>query len=185
MLEAVAAALLALLALWVVLQPLVRPGGDALAPAEPLDPEETPTGVALTALKEIEFDRETGKLSTADYEYLKQKYTAAAVAAMRAEGAPAAPIGAERVAGAPDEVEALIADRVRLIRSARPSTLPGAPSSPAAPSCKSCGPRPEPDAIFCSTCGGRLHTAAACLRCGAALAPDSNFCESCGTKVAA
>jgi len=37
------------------------------------------------ALKEIEFDRATGKLSDADYEQLKAKYTEAALAAMRGE----------------------------------------------------------------------------------------------------
>jgi hypothetical protein len=31
--------------------------------------------MALAALKEIEFDRETGKLSDADYELLKTRYT--------------------------------------------------------------------------------------------------------------
>ena len=49
---------------------------------EPLDPEETPKGVALAALKEIEFDRETGKLSDVDYEFLKSKYTGQALEAI-------------------------------------------------------------------------------------------------------
>src|SRR5439155_18632511 len=53
------------------------------------DPEDdmSPQTVALRALKEIEFDRATGKLSDADYEQLKAKYTAEALAAMRGEGA--------------------------------------------------------------------------------------------------
>ena len=45
----------------------------------------SPQAVALRALKEIEFDRATGKLSDSDYEQLKAKYTAEAVAAMRGE----------------------------------------------------------------------------------------------------
>ena len=101
--EAVAAALVGLLALWFVLRPLLIPAQPAAPIEEPIDPEETPKGVALLALKEIEFDRETGKLSDADYQMLKEKYTAEALAALRAE---------ER-AGAPDDVEALIAHRVR------------------------------------------------------------------------
>ena len=52
---------------------------------EPVEPEETPKGVALLALKEIEFDRETGKLSDEDYQFLKDKYTAQALEALRAE----------------------------------------------------------------------------------------------------
>lgn len=167
--EAVAAALVGMLALFLVLRPIFLPSDDRPAPAEPLDPEETPKGVALTALKEIEFDRETGKLSDADYELLKQKYTAAALDALRAE---------ERAAP-PADVEAMIAARVKTLRSAATSAPAGARA------CASCGPRPEADAAFCSTCGRRLQLAGACERCGAPLPPDSRFCEGCGTRVAA
>src|SRR5512146_972994 len=166
--QAVLAAVLGLAVLWIVLQPLARLDVPAPRPAEPLDPEETPRGVALTALKEIEFDRATGKLSDADYEELKARYTTAALAALRAEST-----------GRPDDVEAMIAGRVRSLRSARAST----PS--AAPACPACGPRPEPDAVFCSSCGFRLEPPARCEQCGVALPPDSRFCESCGTRVAA
>ena len=82
--EALAAVLVGALVLWLVLQPLIRPAALRVRAIEPLDPEETPRGIALTALKEIEFDRETGKLSDADYQFLKAKYTAAALEAMPA-----------------------------------------------------------------------------------------------------
>jgi hypothetical protein len=183
--EAAAAVAVGALVLWLVLQPLLGPGTVRPLPPEPVDPEETPTGVALTALKEIEFDRATGKLSEADYEQLKARYTAAAVQALRAESAEAAP----------DEVEAMIAAKVRVLRSARASTSPGGPSDTAglrtvpgagmAPPCATCGPRPEPDAVFCSTCGLRLGLPATCARCAAPLPPESSFCEACGSQVAA
>ena len=155
--------------LWILFQPLLRPGSGTPAPAEPLDPEETTRGVALTALKEIEFDRVTGKLSDADYEELKTRYTAAALAALRKDPS----------ADGPDDVEALIAGRVRSLRSARAST---ASSSPA---CPACGARPEPDAVFCSSCGLRLEPPDWCSACGASLPRDSRYCEACGTRVAA
>lgn len=168
-LEAALAAVVGLVALWMVLQPLVYPGSVRRRPDEPPDPEETVKGVALTALKEIEFDRETGKLSDADYEQLKARYTSAAVDALRAETARSAS----------DDVEAMIAGRVRSLRS-------GAASAPAAPPvCTTCGPRPEPDAVFCSSCGFRLEPPSACPRCAAPLPPDSRFCETCGVRVAA
>jgi rRNA maturation endonuclease Nob1 len=141
-LEAVAALVVAVAVLWVVLQPLISPGMPRSAPLEPLDPEETPKGIALAALKEIEFDRETGKLSDADYEYLKAKYTSAALEALRRE--PREPLSSD--------VEALIAARVRALRSASAATS----SNTSALACVTCGPRPEPDAVFCSTCGGAL-----------------------------
>ena len=90
LLEALAAALVGLAALWLVLQPVLAPGRPQSRAIEPLDPEETPRGIALTALKEIDFDRETGKLSETDYEYLKSKYTRAALDALRTESGPAA-----------------------------------------------------------------------------------------------
>ena len=171
--EAIAAALVGVAAVWLVLQPLVAPGRRSAPVFEPLDPEETPKGVALAALKEIEFDRETGKLSDEDYAFLKGKYTGVALEALRAEEAASGP-----GAGGGD-VEAMIAARVRALRSAATSAPPGAPA------CPTCGPRPEPDAVFCSSCGLRLQQGGACTGCGAELGPGSLFCAQCGTGVAA
>ena len=147
--EAVAALLVGVAALWLVLHPLLRPGSPRPEAYEPLDMEETPKGIALTALKEIEFDRETGKLSDADYELLKARYTAAAVAALRDEEGPVS-----------DDIEALIAARVRSLRSASATTSPDTPatipsdSTGPLPACGACGPCAEPDALYCSACGG-------------------------------
>lgn len=188
-LEIVAAVLVGIAAVWLVLQPLVAPGRPAAPVYEPPDPEATPRGVALAALKEIEFDRETGKLSDEDYAYLKSKYTGAALEALRAEepASPLAPMPAPavgphgRTGSAADggDVEVMIAARVRALRSAATSAPPGAPE------CPTCGPRPESDAVFCSTCGLRLQQGGACAGCGAALGPGSRFCEQCGAGVAA
>jgi rRNA maturation endonuclease Nob1 len=175
--EALVAAVVGLAILWLVLQPVLRPTGREPLPLEPLDPEETPKGIALTALKEIEFDRETGKLSESDYEFLKAKYTASALDALRHES--------EEVAS--DNIEAMIAAKVHALRSASaaiPSNASALPLGPN-PACMTCGPRPEPDAIFCSSCGRRLPSRSACDRCGSALTPDSRYCESCGSQVAA
>jgi hypothetical protein len=139
-LEAVAAGLVGVAAFWLLPQPLLRPERRPPRPVEPLDPEETPKGIALSALKEIDFDRETGKLSEGDYEFLKAKYTKAALEALRLESQ-------QRPS---DAAEAMIAAKVRAIRSA---------GSAARPQCASCGPRPEPDAVFCSNCGVRLTEA--------------------------
>ena len=141
LLELLAAALVGVAALWLVLHPLLRSQRLPPAISEPLDPEETPRGIALAALKEIDFDRETGKLSDGDHELLTAKYTRVALEALRAEAAGVTP----------DGIEAMIAARVRKIRTA------GAPIG----HCTTCGPRPEPDAVFCSTCGAGLSLAPA------------------------
>jgi hypothetical protein len=175
--EALVAALIGVAVLWLMLQPVLRPSRQRERPLEPVDPEETPKGIALTALKEIEFDRETGKLSDSDYELLKGKYTALALDALRQESKGTAL----------DDIEAVVAAKVRALRSASTArSSNAAPMSLASPpSCTVCGPRPESDAIFCSTCGRRLTVGSACTSCGAALSPDSRYCEACGRLVAA
>lgn len=169
-LELIAAVLVGLAVVWLILQPLISTAPPRPPAYEPPEPEETAKGVALAALKEIEFDRETGKLSDEDYAFLKAKYTGAALEALRAEAADGA---------GPADVEKLVAARLRSLRSAAGSAPPGAPV------CSSCGPRPEADAVFCSTCGRRLRQGGACPGCGAALDADSRFCARCGAGVAA
>ena len=164
-LEAAAAGLVGVALLLVVLGPLIsREVVPSIVDDEPQDLEETPKGIALSALKEIEFDQATGKLSDEDYAMLKGKYTAQALQALRAEdGLPAA-----------DGLEGLIAVRARAIRAeGTPSTV-----------CPHCGPRPEADALFCSTCGCALGERT-CGECAATLPPGSRFCDQCGTRVAA
>lgn len=176
LLESVTALILGALALIFVMSPLLRRHrGDAGGLPEWIDPDETPKGIALEALKEIEFDRATGKLSDVDYQMLMAKYTGQAVEAMRAEeqageGAAIPAPGGDSAAA----IESVIAAKVRAIRAGG-----------SAPGCPTCGPRPEPDALFCSHCGTRLPTGHDCDGCGAALPLDGRFCESCGRKVAA
>jgi Double zinc ribbon len=179
--EAIAAAVIGVLVLCLVLQPLLRPSTPHAASAEPVDPEETPKGIALAALKEIEFDRETGKLSDSDYQSLKTKYTAEALTALRHDPDPSA---TDRRS---DDLETMIAAKVRALRSASVSKSSDASESfpSSGPACPSCGPRPEPEAVYCSSCGRRLPVRMVCDRCATALVPGSRYCESCGRQVAA
>ena len=161
---------LAVAALLYVLLPLVRGAGvtDAAFVVERSDAE--PVAGGIEALREIEFDRATGKLSDEDYASLRARYAPLALAELRArEGAGSAPVAGTPsvVTDSADPVEAMIA-RAR----ARAS------------SCATCGPRPESDALFCSDCGCTLL--ASCLRCGAAVeAPQARFCTGCGAALAA
>ena len=114
--------------------------------------------VAVSALREIEFDRATGKLSESDYAQLKERYTRQALARMR----QAPTTGAEE-----DAVEATI----RAYRAERPV-------------CDRCGPRPEVDAIFCSNCCQYLP--GRCEQCGRRVEEaGARFCSACGHRLAA
>ena len=169
--EAIAAALVALAVVSVIVGPLTRPGVSTSGGAdEPEDVDDTPKGIALAALREIEFDRATGKLSDEDYAHLKTKYTAEALAVLRAEGEQGPDASGPSTPSSDDPVEALIADRVRRLKDSGIH-------------CPGCGPRPESDALFCSSCGRSL-TVGGCGSCGAPLVPGSRFCENCGTGVA-
>jgi hypothetical protein len=158
MLALVVGTLLAVGALAYVLFPLLA--GPRRAPARRVAALRQSAAAAeqeaVVALREIEFDRATGKLSDADYHELRTRYTERALEAMRSD-----------TAAATDAAEAaVLAYRERL------------------KSCARCGPRPEPDAAYCSNCG--LFLAGACGSCGASVTePGAGFCTSCGRQLAA
>jgi hypothetical protein len=145
--------LVALAAVALVLDPLVRP--YAIRPEPPSsepedDPLEQRKELALAALKEIEFDRATGKLDDADYERMKAKYTAEALEAIREVDAAAAPASvepamAQMLAGTGaggDAAEALVAAKRRAGKGRR--------------FCTDCGAELEGAGKFCVECGYRM-----------------------------
>ena len=155
--------LLAAAATYFVLRPVLVPSqpepvGEEVA-ADP-DDDLSPRAIALRALKEIEFDRATGKLTDGDYDDLKRRYTAEAVQALRVEAA----VPTSMAAIAPHLPAPVVTERA----------------------CPVHGSRPESDPRYCSECGRRLESAAAfCSRCGAAMEPGAQFCSACGRRVAA
>jgi len=76
-----------------VLEPLVRRRPLAVSAGNPdaefdftdIEESASPKIQALLAIKEIEFDRETGKLSDEDYRSLKATYQRAALAAIKVD----------------------------------------------------------------------------------------------------
>src|SRR2546427_458124 len=161
MAELIAGILLVAGALYLVLKPVFQPrfaevgkgDGGSVEGGEDPDDDLSPGAVALRALKEIEFDRATGKLSDADYDALNAEYTAAALAALRAE---------PRSREAPPPPAAQRAPAV-----AGPTRLPAS-----APVCPTHGPRPEPDAVFCSAIGQRRGAGGGAGRAGRGGPPE-------------
>ncbi len=163
--------LLALLAVFAVVWPILRPPSGTAAPSILFDePEDDPVehrkALALAALKEIEFDRATGKLSESDYQAMLVRYQKEAVEALKAADAPAemaaagsngsggpsapggnghAPSGAstsaEGMPSAEDAVERLIAETRKASRGKK--------------FCTNCGAELEGSGRFCVECGTR------------------------------
>jgi hypothetical protein len=162
---------LALVALAIVLAPVFsdEPPVEVrtehrTTPKLEIDDEPVP-GSAIEALREIEFDRATGKLSDDDYDDMKAKYTAQALVELREADAVGARGPARGAALDPAE---------RLVKKYRPgSTI-----------CHTHGLRPEPDALFCSECGSYLP--GKCEQCGTPVtAAGAHFCTGCGHVLAA
>jgi hypothetical protein len=153
--------LLALLGLLFVLVPIFvgvpARRGSAARTVEPV------RDGAIDALREIEFDRATGKLSDSDYAELKHSYTDRALTELRLADSRAA-----RGAGpGGDPVEAVLA----AYRQQHPR-------------CSVHGLRPEDDALYCGECGRYLT--GACASCGAAVEERAaRFCAACGSALAA
>jgi hypothetical protein len=166
-------ALLAVAALAFVLYPLffeVREAPRARASAQPADDS------AIVALREIEFDKATGKLSDADYAELKQSYSARALSELRARDRASG--HAEQVSGPPERSDGSavpvpsdpIEARIREVRETHRA-------------CRTCGVRPEADAVYCSTCGSYLDRD--CPRCSAPVTEAAAaFCPTCGLSLA-
>lgn len=180
MLDLILGSGLAVAALLFVLWPLVRGGAVAHQAAAAAVPAREAT--ALEALREIEFDQATGKLSPEDYATLKARYAPQALAELKAR--EAAGTVAEAVADAvgdaapaPPAAHAMRAGdeaAERLIARMRQRST----------TCPTHGARPEPDALYCSDCG--TYLASACLHCGAPVeGTGARFCGSCGNALAA
>ncbi len=156
---------LAILAVLAVLDPIIRrQATPSVVDDEPEDdPRERRKELALAALKEIEFDRATGKLSEGDYQAMLARYTKEAVEALHeteavaaggnGHGAPAAAGVAGLAAGAgggggggaraaDDAIERLISDARVASKGKR--------------FCSNCGAVLEGSGRFCVECGARV-----------------------------
>lgn len=156
LLALLAGTVLAVGALAYVLYPLFFRSDASVPPADAGAPASI-GDTAIVALREIEFDRATGKLSESDYAELKATYATRALAEMRQ--------AAEPEPAALDPIDA----RVRAYRRAHKE-------------CSTCGLRPEPDAVYCSSCG--IYLDRTCPSCRAPITESSAaFCSTCGASL--
>ncbi len=121
-----------------------------------------------SAIKDLENDHATGKLSDADYRSLRAKYEAKAVAILQElDHAVGSKPSAGRAARDDDAIEREIA---RLRRGA---------ATNGALKCPKCGTPHVAEDVFCAKCGASLR-GVRCPSCGKRAAVGDKFCGKCG-----
>ena len=134
--------------LFFVLQPLLT---NRRAPMGPSDEEmtdaEAKRRVTLLALRDVEYDHETGKLDDRDYQELRREISSEAIAALAAEEAERKTADTNRASRSATGVIDLEAE----IRRVRQGLSAGT-------TCKSCGHVNPGGSRFCSSCGHVLKS---------------------------
>jgi hypothetical protein len=171
-----------------------RAGMDTAGPT--IDELTIRRDAIYAALKDAEFDRETGKLAEDDYQMVRARYMAEAAQVLRqldslapeAEAALDAEIeravaelrARDKGGSSPDgysvelaeAVETEIASLIKRTEAADRRAL----------ACLDCGQPYQPGDVFCAACGASL--ADTCPQCGAPHQPDDYFCARCGAALA-
>ncbi len=177
-----------------VLRPLVAHDSPWFGP-DPNKEAQAPDGELIArrnalyaALKDAEFDRETGKLTEEDYQAVRTRTMAEAAGVLRqldhltpeAEAAFDAEIEAEVARLREDTAAQPVAPGVAAAVEAEIAALTKRSAAPARLklACPDCGQPYQPGDAFCAACGASL--ADTCPQCGTFYRPGDAFCTRCG-----
>ncbi len=134
----------------------IRPASGAHGRDELLAEKEH----VYAAIKDLDFEYHTGKLSDEDYRELRERCRVRALRILDALGSDATQRSAADPAVATHEAGAGM-DR--------------------GPRCAACGHVNPEASNFCESCGTPIDSPARCRVCGAAAQPSDRFCAGCGT----
>jgi hypothetical protein len=144
------------------------------------------------AIRDADFDRETGKLTEEDHRLMRERLTAEGVRLLQELDLH---MQSDERENLEDEIEREVAtlrrarlaetveDEVTHDEAPEPARLPAAVGSDGRfVSCHSCGGRLRASARFCTHCGVSL--ALTCPKCGTSVEADDQFCGHCGAHLA-
>jgi hypothetical protein len=156
------ALILTLFWLWLSLRHTLAHVEDAQVAA--IDPRASPRAALLAekqsllvALKDLESERDTGKLSEADFAELNARYRARARLVLKQLD--------QQIAPHRDAAKAMLqaageAPQAEAPATSAPASSASAASVPATQVCESCSTSNDADAAFCKKCGARLQAEA-------------------------
>jgi hypothetical protein len=113
----------------------------------------------LTALKDLEFEHNAGKLSDADYQRVKADDMAQLATIMT-------------------RMDQLTGEKVITSQPLDKAQKAATPLT-----CPACQHENPLEAKFCLDCGNRLETSVNCPACGKTLPAEARFCMDCGGKI--
>jgi len=138
------------------------------------------------AIKDLEFDFESNKISEDDYQQARLKFMQQAAGVLRQIDHYSEDVDAELDARI-DELlaqlqtaEGKFADEA-LRQSIRAEIEREAQTTPTETTCPKCGQPVQPGDGFCSACGASLSVT--CPNCQAVAVPGDVFCAHCGTRL--
>lgn len=182
---------------FIVARPLVEQRSSAEKTPSTLEQLLAAREQNLTALRDLDFDHTTGKITPEDYQVERVKLVAQGVNVLKQLDA----LGHQNVpatATTEDAIEAAVAQRRKTTpatnideameaaiahRRAPQTVTTAAPSNGSTAACPGCQAKVHADDKFCPTCGVALHRA--CPQCGHAALPGDKFCAKCGTTLPA
>ena len=127
---------------------------------------------SYAAIKELDFDYHTGKLSDEDYEALYQAYKSEALQTIKALDEKKSTEMGQLDA----EIEAEINKKRRCLQKS-----PDARAKLAGNICPACGAKYTEGTVFCGACGTRLGIE--CSACGSLNTSSAKFCHNCGERL--
>ena len=122
------------------------------------------------AIKDLDFEKDAGKVSAEDYEAARNDYVSQVARVMKKMDA-LAPQEARQAKGKNAKTQ-----KTRKTATSK-KTAPGERLT-----CGSCGQLNPKNSKFCLACGKPFGPS--CAACGQSLPPQSKFCNACGEKVA-
>ena len=167
---------LLLVVVFIVARPWLEPGAAEAGEADPAAPLLAERERILTALRDLDFDQATGKLTEDEYAAQRAELVAQGAAALRQLDAVAPGRAPAYAGGQGTDLDTEIEQAI-----ARHRARPAAPA-----------PRRAPEHAIEAAVAQRRQTAPAgpgsarfCGQCGRPLRPGDKFCGGCGAPVAA